>query len=148
MSNTENTYFDGTVVNGGNDEMSKNEKKLARIKIGLIVAVVAQVAWVLALIFNSNSNTAVSDFFCYVALPTTLAAYIIGGGLGFAFKTAWGAAKKLFFFGWLVVPFPIDIFSGLFTSMLAFIFLPAVILCLPLLLVFLNYRRVQKEFEE
>lgn len=145
MNNFENTNPEGTVSNEDVGDMNKNvtARKPSRMKIGLIVAIVAQVAWVLAFIFYSH--TSVSDILGYLALITTAGAYIIGGGLIFAFKTAWGIAKKMFFFGWLVVPFPMDILTGLISSLVGIFAFLIIFLFLPLLLVFLNYKRVQNE---
>ncbi len=126
----------------------KNEKKLARIKRGLIAAAVAQAILLLIFILESNEIYALDDFLFIIYLISTVAAYVIGGGIGAALKRAWGITKKLFVIGWLCVPFPMDIFSGLFTSIFGFAFLPMGIIMMPLLMVFLNYRDAKKEQEE
>lgn len=127
------------------EEWEKKNKKLSRIKKGLIIAAVAQGIWVLAYLFSKANFVTVSDIFCYFGLAGNVAAYIVGGGIVSVLKRAWGMAKKLFFLGWVSVPFPIDIFTGLFTSVFAFALLPMAIIFLPLLLVFLNYRDIKKE---
>jgi len=149
MTQTTNCFNDAAFnfAQRSQEEWEKKNRRLSRIKKGLIIAAAAQIAWVLAFLFSEANIIAASDFFCYIAFVGTIAAYFVGGGIGAAFKRALGLAKKLFFIGWLCVPFPLDIFSGLFTSVLGFAFLPMSIIMMPLLMVFLNYRDTKKEME-
>ena len=118
----------------------ESEQKLAKIKIGLIVAAVSTLLSLLGVMsMNSNIETlgAICLFFSFFG---AIASYVIGGGFGIAFKFA----RKLAWIGWVIAPIPIDIVTGLLTlvvSVIAFFFVP-------LLFVFINYRQQNKNFKD
>lgn len=129
------------------DVKEASEKKLERVKKGLIIAAVAQVAWFFGLGIFVKLPMALTDFFGVVAIVGTIAAYIVGGGLGSAFKSTWKFAKKIGIFGWVCIPFPADIFSGLMLTAFAIVSIPLFFIFIPLLLVFLNYIQVKKDYK-
>ena len=145
---TQNNTFENVAAGNEDrirDAWEKNEKKLARIKIGMIIAAAAQAILLLAFVVDSFRINALTDFLVISYLAATVAAYIVGGGVLAAAKRAWGITKKLFFIGWLCVPFPMDIFTGLLLSTFGIGFLPSELFLLPLLNVYLNYRDTKKE---
>lgn len=75
-------------------------------------------------------------FFAFIlAIP----AYIIGGGFGSVLKTAANLGK----FGWLILPFPMDILTGLVT----FIFAVFALFCVPLFFTFTNYVKHNRDYK-
>ena len=149
MTQTTNSFNDAAFnfAQRSQEEWEKKNRKLSRIKKGLIIAAIAQAIFILIYILDTSGILIFDDFLFIIYLITTIAAYIIGGGLLGAIRKCWKIAKKLFFIGWICVPFPMDIFTGLFTSLLGFTFLPMGIIMMPLLMVFLNYRDTKKEME-
>lgn len=63
----------------------------------------------------------------------------------YIFRGVLGWCKKLFFFGWLVVPFPMDIFTGLACSGLAIGLGNFMIFFLPGVLSVSSYMKAKKE---
>lgn len=119
------------------DVYEKSAAKLLRIKIGLIIAAVATVCSVLAMVFHNISDSRIlTPLFVLIAFFVSLVAYIVGGGILIALKTA----KKLTDFGGSIFPFPIGLITGfatLFFSVLAFFFVP-------LVFVFINFIQQKK----
>jgi hypothetical protein len=118
------------------DVINESTQKLERVKKGLIISGVATGFTLLSKIFETSSFAAI---FIMLAFFGAIAAYIVGGGMKIALKTA----VKLGKFGWFVCPFPVDIFTGILTiifSMMAFMFFPVVF-------VYLNYRQHKKNIE-
>lgn len=100
--------------------------KVKRIKIGLILCGVS----FLLLVLCAYTVGIISNILFYGSLLTTLAAYIIGGGLGIAIRTAFRIAG----IGWIILPFPLDIFTGLVTL----IFSLTCFACLPVVFILIN----------
>lgn len=100
------------------------EAQLAKCKIALIIAGVSSLCFLVPWLW-------------VLGIAGSIASYILGGGLGAAFK----AAGKIATIGWLIVPFPFDLMTGLCCmvfSMMAFI-------VLPILFVFCNYLQLKKD---
>ncbi len=128
----ESVQFD-TVANA-EQVIEKSQKKLEKAKIGLIVSGVATGLSALAFFFP------VLNFLLIFAFLASVAAYIIGGGIKIALKTAWKIAK----FGWFIIPFPYDIATGIITlifAVMGFMFIPVVF-------VFVNYLQIKKNLNE
>jgi hypothetical protein len=100
--------------------------KVKRIKIGLILCGVS----FLLLVLCAYTVGIISNILFYGSLLTTLAAYIVGGGLGIAIRTAFRIAG----IGWIILPFPLDIFTGLVTL----IFSLTCFACLPVVFILIN----------
>ncbi len=114
--------------------IAKSQKKIEKSKIGLIVAGVATALTAIAFLVP------VLDFLIVFAFLASIAAYIIGGGIKIALKTAWKIAK----FGWFIIPFPYDIATGICTLIFAvfgFLFIPVVF-------VFVNFLQIKKDLKE
>lgn len=129
------------------DIKTKCEAKLVRIKLGLKIAIGAQIAWAS---FMTPIPDSLPEPLPEIIMGLTLvstAAYIVGGGLGSAFKSTWRVAKKIGWFGWLCVPFPMDIFTGIMFTLMAFCIPPLFFLFLPLALVYGNYKQVKMDFD-
>lgn len=120
------------------DVFEQSTKKLERIKIGLIVAAVATACTALAFVL-SNIDI-LSTLLLVFAFFGSIAAYIIGGGVKIALK----AAAKLAVIGWLIVPFPIDLITGIITL----IFAPMAFLFVPLVFVFINFWQNKKNRDD
>lgn len=128
------------------DVKAKSEAKLARVKVGLIIAAIAQFAWVISFAFPHMPELLV-DGVCIIALVGTVAGYIVGGGLLAALKFTWKFATTIGWFGWVCVPFPVDIFTGIMLTGLALIMIPILFIFIPLGLVFLNFIQVRKDYK-
>lgn len=127
------------------DVKQKMEAKLERIKIGLIIAAVIEVIWIL--LYKVNMPGGLANVLLIVALGGTVAAYIFGGGLKTAFKATWKVAATLGWIGWFCVPFPADIFTGLLLTLFAMMLIPIMFLFIPLVLVFCNFIQVRKDYK-
>ena len=104
------------------------DEKIKRIKIGLILCGVS----LLMALISVYAPRYVSSFFYYGAFVVTIFAYIISGGLKIALRTAFKFAK----IGWFILPFPLDIFTGLVTfivSLFLFAYLPIIFVLVSLL---------------
>lgn len=134
-----------TSTDYANEVKSKSEKRLQRCKIGLIIAAVAELIWVLIML-NVFKGT-LMDIIGIIGLIITAAAYIIGGGLMTAFKATWRVSKAIGTFGWLCAPFPVDIFTGIILTIMAIILIPIMFIFIPLILVFLNFIQIKKNLK-
>lgn len=112
------------------------EKKVKRILIGLGIAAVATLFTVIGLCCSNEMSQMV---FFLLAFLFAIPAYIVGGGLGKALKVA----KKLAVLGWIIVPFPIDILTGLCTFIVAIYALFFV----PIIFVLINYSQHRKDLK-
>lgn len=116
-------------------DMVKNaENKRIRLLIGLGISAVSTLITLL-MVFGTLGNE-------YIAIPLLLAlpAYLIGGGVMSALRTAGRLAK----FGWFITRFPYDIVTGFFTfffSVIAFLFIPFVF-------VFMNFIQHDRDYKE
>ena len=123
------------------DVRDASEKKMQKVKLGLIIAAAATVVDIIGLLINKGSG-AVADILggavLFIGVAGAMAAYIIGGGFGTAFR--W--AKKLAVFGWIILPFPADILTGVIT----FIISLGAFFLFPVVFVFLHYIQVKKDY--
>lgn len=103
------------------------QKRVNRILIGMLIALISTILTIIGIKRFDNNGMAFLIWAFILAIP----AYLIGGGMGRAFK----AARTLGKWGWIVTPFPIDIFTGLFTIVIAFFGFFFV----PLIFVLMNY---------
>lgn len=94
----------------------KKGENMNRFKIAQNVAVIGLVLFWGSFILKSIFPAA------YFLLPVLVYGWLLGivaifvGGLGAACRMA----KKIAIWGWVVVPFPMDIFTGLFSFFMAF----------------------------
>lgn len=119
------------------DVVASADDKLEKCKRGLIVGLVASLGWlIMALIPQVSAFLACLGML--IGVVGTIAAYVLGGGLGKAFSTGFKLAK----IGWFIIPiFPVDIFVGITAFCIVgwfFIFVPS-------LFVFVNMRQISKE---
>ncbi len=125
------------------DMRDKAQKKVNRIKIGLLIALVAELLWVATFMIHPTNDFMIvlSDISIVGALITTIAAYIIGGGLGIALRTSWKISTTIGWIGWFVVPFPMDIFTGIFLTIMGIVMLPLLLFFVPIVFVLINLRQ-------
>ena len=118
------------------------EKKMGRIKIGMIIAAGATVFDVVAFMLDKGGQ---KGTFLEILVGTLLTigvigaivSYIVEGGFGTALR--W--AKNLAVFGWIILPFPADILTGIMFFVLAIL----AFFCVPIVFVLLNYRQTKKD---
>ena len=125
------------------DARDKAQQKVNRIKIGLIIAAVAEILLVLWNFIPETSSflKTLSNIVIIGAVVCAAASYIVGGGFLIALSTAWKIAKTIGWIGWVLVPFPADIFTGILLTMFALAFFPFSLLFLPLIFVGVNYKQ-------
>lgn len=128
------------------DVYNSSTKKMQRCKIGLIVAAVAEVIWILLFLLGHKMG-AFGDILSGFALVASIASYIVGGGIKMGLSFAWRVSTKVGFFGWLVVPFPYDILTGLMCTCIGIMLIPTLLLFIPLVLVGLNYIQIKKDYD-
>ena len=128
------------------DVKQKSEAKLQRVKLGLMIAAGAQLAWLLIFLIP-GMPVILENIIAIIALVGTVAAYVIGGGLVPAFKVAWKIAKEIGWFGWFCVPFPADILTGIMLTLVSIVIIPTLFIFIPLFLVFCNFIQVNKDFK-
>ncbi len=86
-----------------------------------------------------GGNADMTMVYMMLAFLLAIPAYIIGGGFGKVLKTAANLGK----IGWLIIPFPYDILTGLCT----FIFAGFALFCVPLFFTFANYVQHNREYK-
>ncbi len=130
------TYGD---VNEANKILSKARTKLKIARIGLLIAVISTCCLIASFVVDSPETVELAGILAGIAVLVGLVAYIVGGGIIIALK----AAYKIGMFGWLVVPFPIDIITGICTFIIAIL----VFLFLPIIFVSMRYMEIKKEYD-
>lgn len=101
---------------------------MTRRSLSIIIAAAATFTGFISLLIMFKVIRHCPDILAAMLMVTTLggafASYIIGGGLGTAFRWAFGMAKL----GWFIVPvFPVDICTGIigfFCGFIGLMFLP------------------------
>ena len=111
-------------------------------KAGLIAGLVSQGALILSYIpIMMGVGGSVPDIITGIEelliIGGSLVGYVLVGGT--AFKALARICKKFFIAGWILLPFPADIITGLFTSMMAFVFGILVIFFCPGIIVAAGY---------
>lgn len=130
------------------DVLEKSQSKLERCKIALIIALVAQIIWALAFFAPNALNKLpafLQEVLTLVMFVGTLAAYIVGGGIKATVGFVWKMAKGISWIGWFLVPFPMDIVTGIASFFIILMFIPFVLLCVPLLGVAANYHQTSMD---
>lgn len=115
------------------------EKTIEKSKKGILLAGIATgltILGFLGLYSGVRFLQVAGDFMALCAPVLAIVSYVIAGGFGKALKTAFGIAK----FGWLILPFPIDIITGMFS----FVFALLAFLFLPIIMVWGNYNAAKK----
>lgn len=120
--------------------MEEASAKLGRIKVGLIIAGAATVCSCIMLYASDSNMTLLKGSMMLIALFGAIISYIVGGGFGTAIKFAMKVGK----FGWFITPFPIDIITGIITTVIAL----WAFLFVPVFFVFLNYWQTKKNYTE
>lgn len=116
--------------------LTECDKKLARNKIGIIVALIVPVFdIIMATIFEKFGMT---DSPIGIWIVAALVAYIIGGGLKASLKMVWRVTMVSW---WLIPIFPIDLAIGA----TAFMMSGAIALFLPIVFVLLSRMQISKD---
>lgn len=116
----------------------KAESKRNRVLIGLGISLVATGLTLFGL-FGGHAD-GMGMAYLMLAFFAAIPSYILGGGFGSALK----AAGKLAKFGWLIVPFPYDLITGLMTLIIAgFLFF-----CAPTFFIVKNFFNANAEYSE
>lgn len=107
------------------------QKTVIKLRIALILSVVATCVGVLSFVYFKAADTAdtvntrIAFILAIASICLSITSYILGGG----FSTALGFAGKIAVFGWICLPFPIDVPFGIVTFIIAvftFLFMPFV----------------------
>lgn len=124
------------------------ERYLSRVKTSYIFAAITTVLWLICIkscdwVMNSTS-IGFRDFASIIVFITaigglvmSIVTYVVGGGVGKAFKIA----AHLMALGWVILPFPFDLITGISLFFIAIIAL----FCVPIIIVFLRHRELNKE---
>ena len=140
MNSTSNSIFEEAIFNDAayaKDIMKQSEERLKRVKIGLIISVVASICGFIS--FTHGSTHIIFEVIGFVAFVGAIASYVIGGG----FMDAIRMALKIGKIGWLIMPFPVDIVTGIIST----IFSLVAFFLLPVIFVSLNYIQTKKDYE-
>ena len=116
------------------DCLEQSRAELEKIKEVRKLAAAATFCSFLYLVLIKNDI--LGPLFFLLALGGSITSYIKGGGIRIAFSVA----KKLAFSGWVIIPFPWDIVTGLgalFYSFLTFLFVP-------IIFVHINYKQYKQ----
>ncbi len=121
------------------DAKAYAEAKVEKIKIGLYLALGAELCYVLVFLLERIEFLAI--IFLLLGLGATIASYIVGGGIKIALSISWKVATTLGWIGWVLIPFPADIISGIMLTVLAMLYIPIGLFFLPVIAVFISYRQ-------
>ncbi|MGN0316988.1 MAG: hypothetical protein ACI4E1_03525 [Lachnospira sp.] len=120
--------------------MNKNTLK----KVGLISGLVSQGVLILCFAVGNFLPDIIYNILELLFIVGAIVGYVLIGGV--AFKAMFKICKKVFIAGWILLPFPADIFTGLFTSMMAFSFgILAIFFCPGIIVVVGYFDYVRKE---
>lgn len=129
------------------DVYEESKRKIEKIKLGIYISAGATAVFFAMLllnkIFENSPNfivNALTAILLIVWFAGAIVSYIVGGGLKLAFK----AAKKIAFFGWLILPFPWDLLPGL----LSFGFSIYLFFCVPVVFILINYFQAKKNYTQ
>ncbi len=139
MSKRKNLFENATITSteAAKQLLEKSVSKLNRVKIGLIIAAVATL---ISIIGYKNDGTSLGSILLFIGFICAMVSYIIGGG----FMTAISWAVRIGKLGWIIMPFPVDIITGICAVVVSFI----AFMFLPLVFVFLSYVQTKKDYEE
>ncbi|WP_027216282.1 hypothetical protein [Butyrivibrio fibrisolvens] len=137
MMSNENTMAAGNNQKVTNAFDKAGDKK----KKALVGVLIAAFYWIPAILIDIllgkiNPNLG-SNVFFIIMIASSITAYTLTGGLDMVF----GIAKKIAFFGWIILPFPIDIVTGIATFLLALFLFAA----FPIVFAVICWLRIQKE---
>ncbi len=118
---------------------------LDKIKIGLIIACVAQALWIGLLLATPQENLAL--ILMGIAFVGSIVAYIFGGGILTALKISFKAASVIGHIGWCCTPLPISIVSGLFLSAAGLVCGLSAFIIFPVVIIFCNFMKERKELK-
>jgi hypothetical protein len=127
-------------------EKEKMENKMRRSKIGMIAALVSMICGFLFLGEVIELPDLLINIISGIWLIALLAAYIIGGGFSLVLKTA----LKIAGIGWLYIPFPVNIFTGILTfagAVFSLFTLPILYLLLYYIQLRMDYKAVNEYLE-
>lgn len=137
MMNNEKTMATGNnqqVTNAFDKAGDKNKKAL----IGVLIAAFYWIpAMLIDLLLSEVSPNLGTNVFFIIMIASSITAYILTGGLDMVF----GIAKKIAFFGWIILPFPLDIITGIATFVLALFLFAA----FPIVFAVIGWIRIHKE---
>lgn len=137
MMNNENTMVAGNnqqVTNAFDKKSDKNRKAL----IGVLIAAFYWIPDFLISFLLDEINPGLStNVFFIIMIASSITAYILTGGLDMVL----GIAKKIAFFGWIILPFPLDIITGIATFVLALFLFAA----FPIVFAVIGWIRIRKE---
>ncbi len=119
------------------------QSKLAKCKLGLMIAAGAELFYVLSSIFGSIHI--LSDICFWIGIVATVVAYVIGGGFAIGLKAAWKISTKIGWIGWFCVPFPLDIPLGIMLTVIGVCIFPFMLIFLPIALVLCSYIQAKKD---
>jgi hypothetical protein len=137
MMNNENTMAAGNnqkVTNAFDRAGDKKKKAL----IGVLIAAFYWIpAMLIDFLLSKVSSGLGTNVFFIIMIASSITAYTLPGGLDMVF----GIAKKIAFFGWIILPFPFDIVTGIATFLLALFLFAA----FPIVFAVIGWLRIQKE---
>ena len=149
MAKKENQLYEEMVfddVQYAVDVVNAYKTKYNKVKRGLNLSIVSLLYFFLALPMVYTIiypipilGKPISEIAVLVGLILVFASYIIGGGL----KPALRWARKLGTFGWLILPFPWDLFTGIFLMMAVVVFF---FFC-PVVFIYMNYRQINMDYK-
>jgi hypothetical protein len=133
------------------------EEDLAKCKSGLKWVLIAQAAFIGAIVINSsgiinypNENAALIGIgVCFtVALILSIVAFHKCGGINKVWGSVSNVIKKIAKLGWLILPFPIDIVTGLTFMLVGYIYVPIFLILFPILTYWINKAHLKKQIKE
>ena len=137
MMNNENTMAAGNnqkVTNAFDRAGDKKKKAL----IGVLIAAFYWIPAILIELLLSKIDPGLgSSVFFIIMIASSITAYILTGGLDMVF----GIAKKIALFGWIILPFPMDIITGIATFFVALLLFAA----FPIVFAVIGWLRIHKE---
>lgn len=126
----------------------KYEQKLVKCKLGLLIALITEIIWILRFVILPQMPIVVINIAETVAIIGAILSYAFGGGFGLALGVAWKMAKTIGWIGWCCVSFPADIITGVLLTIFAIIFIPMIFIFIPLVIVFCNYLQINRNIKE
>ena len=119
--------------------LQKMEKRMQRSKLGFLISGVSSIFGIISWVCMFKMNATLYGISFLVAVIGAVVSYVVTGGVGHAIK----CAAKIGKWGWIIMPFPMDILTGLCSMFIAL----TGFMTVPFIFVAMGYKETKEKYE-